>query len=84
MRIDLPYGVWTEILPASDTAFATLEHHWPCKFVRAATQPTDPNLDGSTVTERDIVPASSTEPTYAMPKGGPSPNGATPWFVRQD
>ena len=80
-RVDVPFGVWTEILPASATAFATNESGLRFKFVRAGAAPTDLTRDGSMVTEGDIVPASSVEPTFATPKDRPRTDSATPWVI---
>lgn len=80
-KIDIPFGVWTEILPASETAFATNESGLRFKFVRAGAAPTDLKINGSTVLGLDVVPSSSAEPTFATPLERLRDDSAVPFVV---
>jgi len=74
-KIDVPFGSWVEILPASGTAFCTVNSPWPVRFVRAGAAPGDPLLPGTQANQGDVIPASSAEPTFAIAPGGPNPTG---------
>ena len=80
IRIDVDHTAWVQVLPASSTAYATLETNTPIRFVRGASAPADLSADGTHVNIHDVIVAHSGEPTWAIA----TTNAKSSWVMQHD
>lgn len=68
-RIAVPTDAFVQIMPASDSAFATLQEGTRIYWKRADTQPAADDMAANTAGNLDTIFASPTQPTWATSRG---------------